>query len=296
MESFQLLKERKRHQIYSIRTYHWRRIIIMERTKKAWVNLVFLLATLAVNALGAFGFINGLSQKDISDRYLTLITPSPSTFSIWSVIYTLLIISLIVMIVKKDDPYYQQAIDEITGLFRISCIMNIAWIILFSYLLIDVSTLLILGFAIALALICLKLLKIQTGRRFLLPLTFGLYTGWLFIASVANASAALVKMEWNGFGLPAETWAVIMIIVAVALVFVVLLRVKNAAFPLPIAWAFFGIYQFQNSPLGFKGQYKLVPMVALVGMVVLIGLAAIQLYRNKFSVIPQGAPLAPLRK
>lgn len=73
----------------------------MDRIKIAWVNLFFLIITLIVNAMGALGYINGLSQKEISDKYLTLITPSPSTFSIWSVIYTLLIISLIVMIVKK---------------------------------------------------------------------------------------------------------------------------------------------------------------------------------------------------
>lgn len=258
----------------------------METNKKAWINALFLVATLGVNALGAFGFINGLSQKDISDRYVTLITPSPSTFSIWSVIYTLLIISIAVMIIQKKDGYYQRAVDEITGLFRISCILNMGWIITFSFLQIAISTVLILAFVITLSLISLKLLDLQTSRRFLLPLTFGLYTGWLFIATVVNAAAALVQAKWNGFGQSPETWGIIMIIVAVGLIFLVNLKLRNAAFPLPIAWAFLGINLFLNSPLGFKGEYKLLPTVALVGMVVLIGLAAIQLYRNRFTVIP----------
>ena len=113
----------------------------MDRTKKAWINGLFFVITLAVNTLGAIGLINGLSQKEISDKYVTLITPSPSTFSIWSIIYTLLIISVIVMIMKKDDPYYQKAIDQITVLFRISCILNIAWIVTFSFVQIDVLNL-----------------------------------------------------------------------------------------------------------------------------------------------------------
>ena len=103
----------------------------MNRVKQAWVNLIFLAATLVINTLGAIGLINGLTQKEISDMYVTLITPSPATFSIWSVIYSLLLISMIAMIIKKDDPYYQNAVDQISNLFRISCFLNIAWIVTF---------------------------------------------------------------------------------------------------------------------------------------------------------------------
>ncbi len=258
----------------------------MDRTKKAWINGFFFVATLAINALGAIGIINGLSQKQISDMYVTLITPSPSTFSIWSVIYTLLLISVVMMIAKKDDPYYQSAVDEITLLFRISCILNIAWIVAFSFVLIELSVIFILGFAVTLSLICQKLIKIQDGKRWLLPLTFGFYTGWLFIATVVNIAAALVKLKWNGFGIANDIWAIIILIVAVVLIILVLSRIRNAAFPLPVAWAYLGIYQYLNSPEGFKGEFGLLQITALAGMTVLIGVAAIQLYRNHFSLLP----------
>ena len=90
----------------------------MERTKKGWINGFFFVVTLAINTLGAIGVINGLSQKQISDMYVTLITPSPATFSIWSVIYSLLLISLIVMIVRKNDTYYDRAVDQISSPFQ----------------------------------------------------------------------------------------------------------------------------------------------------------------------------------
>lgn len=259
----------------------------MDRTKKAWINLILLAATLFINTLGAIGLINGLSQKQISDMYVTLITPSPSTFSIWSFIYSLLIVSVIVMIVKKKDPYYQRAVDQISVLFWISCLFNIAWIVTFSFILVELSVLFILGFVITLSLICLKLLKIEDGRRWLLPLSFGLYTGWLFIASVVNIAAALVKLQWNGFGIADHTWAIVMLIIAVFLVIFVLLKNRNAAFPLPVAWAYLGIYQFLKLPEGFKGEFVLLQTTALIGMAVLIGAAAIQLYRNHFSLLPE---------
>lgn len=258
----------------------------MNRRKDAWLNGIFLIATLIINGLGATGFFNGLSQKEISDRYLTLITPSPSTFSIWSIIYLLLITSIVVMIVKKDNPYYQRAIDEISTLFKVSCVLNIAWIIAFSYLQITLSTVFILGFVVTLSIISLRLKKIQKRKRILLPLTFGLYTGWLFIATVVNFSAALVKIQWQGFGIGDEIWAVITLVVAILLVVLVNRSNENAVFPLPIAWAYFGIYQFLNAPEGFNGQYPILSITALSGMAVLIGIAAIRFYINEYSLIP----------
>ncbi|MFA7573783.1 MAG: TspO/MBR family protein [Lutispora sp.] len=263
----------------------------MDRTKKAWINGFFFVVTLAINTLGAMGLINGLSQKQISDMYVTLITPSPATFSIWSVIYSLLLISVIVMIAKKDDSYYHSAVDQITVLFRISCVLNIAWIVAFSYVQIELSVLFILGFVITLSLICQKLLKIQDGKRWLLPLSFGIYTGWLFIATVVNIAAALVKLKWNGFGIAEDIWAIIIIIIAVLLVILVLSKNRNAAFPLPVAWAYLGIYQYLNAPEGFKGEFGLLQTIALAGMAVLIGVAAIQLYRNHFSLLPNSSGL-----
>ena len=259
----------------------------MKRVKQAWVNLIFLAVTLVINTLGAMGLINGLTQREISDMYVTLITPSPATFTIWSVIYSLLLISMIAMIIKKEDPYYQRAVDQISNLFRISCILNIAWIIAFSLVLVEVSVLFILGFVITLALICMKLLEIREGKRWLLPASFGLYGGWLFIATVVNTAAALVKLNWTGFGLTQETWGSIMLVVAILLLIGVVLKIRNAVFPLPIAWAYFGINQILNSPTGFDGEFATLEIVSLIGMAVLLIISVILFVRNHFAVLPE---------
>ncbi|MBC7123514.1 MAG: tryptophan-rich sensory protein [Pseudothermotoga sp.] len=258
----------------------------MSKRKKAIMSAVLLALTLVVNGLGAVGFINGRSQKEVSDSYPTLITPAPFAFSIWSVIYVLLVSSILIAIVKSEDNYYGKVIDEISGLFWLSCIFNAVWIVLFSFDLIGLSTLAIFGLLLTNIIILQRIGRLQTQRRFLFPVTFGLYSGWLFIATVANIALWLVSIEWNGFGVSPEIWGVLILVVAVLLTWLVLAKIKNAVFPLPIAWAYFGIYKNLVSPEGYDNQYKLPPKVALVGLVVLIGMAVIQFYRNRCCSVP----------
>lgn len=255
---------------------------------KAWVSALLLLVTLIINGMGGTGLINGLSQQDISNMYPTLITPAASTFSIWGVIYAFVIVSIIVMILKSEDTYYAEAIDKISYLFWVSCILNSLWIISFSYDLIGLSTLIIFAFLIVLVIIVKQIGKIQTKKHWLLPITFGMYTGWLFIATVVNITTWLVKLEWDGFGIPDATWALIILIISVGLTFMVLFDIKNAIFPLPIAWAYFGIYNKLTSPEGYQGEYSLLQTAALIGIVVLIGIAAIQFYKNNYKIMPEG--------
>ena len=259
----------------------------MKQRKDAIINFVILAITLVINGLGAVGFINGNSQKEISDRYLTLITPSPSTFSIWSVIYVLLIASSIVMILKSNEEYYKNVIDKITPLFRLSSLLNIFWIVIFSYEQLAISVLFIFGFLIVLSLILDRLLSIPSQGKFLIPLTFGMYTGWLFIATVVNISATLVKMNWNGFNISENIWAIATVVVAVVLVFLVNTKNKNAVFPLPIAWALFGINKFLRAPEGFAGMYPMLEKVTIGGLVFLVLVAFYRFYQNKYKIIPE---------
>lgn len=257
----------------------------MEYGKKVGINALFFIATLIVNFLGGSGYINGTTQSEVSNEYFTLITPSGTTFSIWGLIYGLVALSLIVMYWKRNEDYYQAAIDRITPLFIVSSILNMAWIVLFSFVQVALSTLVIFIYVIVLALICMRLLDIHDGDHFLLPLTFGLYTGWLMIATVVNVATTLVKSGWEGFGIADNAWAFIILIIAALLVMFVTYRTGNAVLPLPVAWAYYGIYQ--NLMNAHDGNFRLLEITAIVGMVVLIGMTAIQFYRNRYGVLPR---------
>lgn len=257
----------------------------MDTKKKIGLNTIFFILTLVVNTLGGLGIINDMSQSDVSDKYFTLITPAGFTFSIWSVIYGLIAVSLVVLYLRRETSYYQRVLDKITPLFILTSVLNMAWIVLFSYELVELSTLFIFAYTIVLSLICKQLLAINDRKHFLLPLTFGLNTGWLMIATIVNVASSLVKLEWNGFGLSDDLWGMIILLVGILIVVFVTTQTHNAAIPLPIAWAYFGIHQ--SLATEHPGDYGILQLIAIIGLVVLIGVAAIQLYKNEYFILPK---------
>lgn len=254
----------------------------MKIKTKAWINLGLLLFTLVVNGLGATGLINGASQAEVSDTYHTLITPAGHTFSIWSVIYGLLIIATIVMIAKQKDGYYHQAIEAITPWFWLSSAFNMIWIVSFSYYRIGLSTLFIAGYLFSLVIIVKKLAAIHEPKRWLLPLTFGLNTGWLFLATVVNIAAYLVQIEWTGFGMSDHFWAILILCASAILAGGVAWFLKNAAFTLPIAWAYIGI----NRELSVTVGSSLLKIMTIIGVIVLLIIAVYIFIHNKYALYP----------
>lgn len=258
----------------------------MKVRNKAVSNAILLVLTLLVNLLGALGIINGYSQKEVSDKFITLITPSPQTFSIWSLIYVLLIVAVIVMIINRNDPYYRENILRISAPFKASCIFNILWIVSFSFLQVELGFLFIIGLLISLLVLLQRILKVNTKKKILLPLTFGIYTGWIFIASFVNLGSALVKNKWSGFGLSEEIWAVIALIIAVLIALLIIKKNKNAVFTLPIAWAYLGIYNSLRSMRNVQDGYMLLEITTIVAMCFLIGFAIYRFYKNDYRIIP----------
>ncbi|NJL74291.1 MAG: hypothetical protein HC892_03835, partial [Saprospiraceae bacterium] len=57
----------------------------------------------------------------------------------------------------------------------------------------------------------------------------------------ANFSAWLVSFNWSGFGLPAQFWAILMVLVAAAIGVWMLLRRNDFYFTLVIFWGLIGI-------------------------------------------------------
>lgn len=259
----------------------------MSTKAKSWINLGLYAVALAVNTLGAMGFINNMSQKAVSDAYPTLITPSPSTFAIWGLIYLLLLVSLVYMVATNGKERTAKLIDKITVPFWVSIAANILWIITFSYELIGISTLLILVYVVCLAIINRRLSAPDGIGQKVNAFAFGIYNGWLIIATVVNVSAYLVKLKWNGFGLNADIWALLILIVAFLLTGAIQWRLRNAALTLPLAWAYYGIWQ-QYQPNGaYAGMYPAVATVAVILGVAYVLIAVIVFVQNRFCLLPK---------
>ena len=68
-----------------------------------------------------------------------------------------------------------------------------------------------------------------------------IYTAWVTVATIAAAASALLTVGWNGFGIPAETWGVVMIIVGAVLGVAFLFLLRDPVFPAVYAYAYVGI-------------------------------------------------------
>lgn len=240
--------------------------------KLAISNLIMLILVFVFNFLTGTGRINNLSQADISGMFPTKITPAGFAFSIWGVIYILVLISMFWMIYKYKEKEMSKTIHAVGWWFNLSALANILWTITFSYLKLPLSTVLIALLLVSLIMILLNLSKLHFKIKSIFLVSFGLYAGWVMIATVVNIAASLVQVRWGGLGLSEVMWANIILVVALAIVFFVTYRTTNMIIPLPVAWAYFAIYKAEDSK------------VALVGMFILLAISIYQLYHNKYFI------------
>jgi hypothetical protein len=77
-------------------------------------------------------------------------------------------------------------------------------------------------------------------------LPFSVYLGWITIASIANVAVFLVSENWDGFGISQETWATLIIIIALLITLLVIVTRKDVAYGLVIIWALLGIAMKQS--------------------------------------------------
>ena len=214
-----------------------------------WANVAAFVVTLIVNSLAGTGLINGESTGSISDKYATLVTPAGYVFSIWSVIYILLFVFVAFQALpsQKDRPFQKQ----VSVLFLLSCIFNIAWIFLWQYEYITVSVPLIFALLASLIAIYLRLnigkANVPMREKLSVHLPFSVYLGWITIASIADVAAALVSVNWNGFGISNETWAILVIAVASIIALTVTVTRRDIGYDLVIIWALLGIAVKQSA-------------------------------------------------
>jgi len=135
--------------------------------------------------------------------------------------------------------------ERIGYLFAASCALNTAWLFLwqFEYLVPSVAVMfLLLASLIAIYLrlgVATSELPARIKIGFHVP--FSIYLGWITIATIANVAVTLVSINWDGFGISPEAWAVTIIIIALLITELVALTRKDIAFGLVVVWALLGI-------------------------------------------------------
>ena len=208
-----------------------------------WLNVVAFVAVVAVNSLaGSTTLIGGQDTAAVSDRYFTLITPAGYTFAIWGIIYFLLGVFVVFQALPSDQG---KTARKVGWFFILGAVLNIAWLFLWQYEHLTASVVLMFLLFASLLMIYLRLgigkSKVPLCEKLTVHVPFSVYFGWITIAAIANVSTALVSVGWDGFGIPAETWAILVIVIALLITSLVVFTKTDFAYGLVIIWALVGI-------------------------------------------------------
>lgn len=239
------------------------------------VNVVAFLAVVIVNGLATTTLLNGRTTAEVSGLYPTLITPAGFTFSIWGIIYVLLLVFVVFQLLARhrQDAFHGQ----IGYLFALSSVFNIVWLFLWQYDYITVSVALMFALLTSLVAIYLRLhigkSKAPFREKLCVHLPFSVYLGWITVASIANVATALVSVNWDRFGISEATWAVLVIAIALIITLAVLATRRDIAYGLVIIWALAGIIVNQSGNPDIVTTAEASAIITVIAIIV-VGLAS----------------------
>ena len=227
-----------------------------------YLNLLFFVLMVVTNYLANALPINDKTTGELSAQYPNLFVPAGITFSIWGVIY-LLLAAFVVLQFREQN---KAIVDALGWAFAISSLLNASWILAWHYERLPLSLLIMLGLLASLIYINLQLRGFAPG---IIRAAFGIYLGWVAIATIANVTALLVHYNWGGWGLSDVTWAITMILAGLLITALALYQLRNPYLGLAVIWAFIGIY------LNRQADY---PPIAITAMVAAAVMAAVTLW------------------
>ena len=207
------------------------------------VNVVVFLITLMFNGLASGLPLNGMDTGQISDMFDVYFVPAGYVFSIWGVIYLLLLGFTVYQALpsQRENP----SLRKINYLFAVNCLANSTWLVLWHYLIFPITVPVMLIILITLIWIYVRLeiglRPVSFKESVLVHLPFRVYLGWITVATVANITSVLENAGWNGWGLSDEAWMFIVLGVVVVIAGFVSWTRRDTAFASVLIWALIGI-------------------------------------------------------
>ncbi|NCU32970.1 MAG: tryptophan-rich sensory protein [Candidatus Moranbacteria bacterium] len=246
----------------------------MQKITKSIVAFLFG-GVLVVNYLANALPINGRNTGEISDAYQNLFAPAGVTFSIWGLIYLLLLGYTVYQFgFFYKDAFSRKAelIEKMNRYFIVNVIANIAWVFAWHYDYILVSVLLmgVLLFTLIRIADMHRVEKFSLWEKLFLQLPFSIYFGWITVATIANITVFLVSIGWDGFGMTDTFWTIFILLVGALIGVWRMTQDKNIVYILVFIWAYVGIYIKHISEQGFDGQYPNIIMTVFLCLVLFV--------------------------
>ncbi|WP_209402540.1 tryptophan-rich sensory protein [Pseudozobellia sp. WGM2] len=248
--------------------------------KLSIINLCSVILVVLVNYLSQALRLNDTTIGEMSARYDNLFTPAGYAFAIWGLIYIGLFAFAIFQIKRAHQEDKETNFIVQTGYwFATVNLLNTAWVFAFLYDYIGISVLIMLGILYALIQIILK----TNMERWDAPIgiiafvwwPICIYSGWISVATIANVSAYLTKLGWNGGPLSEETWTIIMILAAVVINLLIILKRNMREFALVGVWALTAIF------IRHETNIPSIAFTALGGAILLFIASGIHAFKNR---------------
>lgn len=219
--------------------------------------------SIVFNGLAAAG-IFGEGIAEISDGNPTFVTPDGTTFAVWGLIYTLLLILVSVQFCPSESA---QALlskkSELTGLdvrqrLTIAFILNAVWLPVYINEYFWVALLIIVLYLVALVSVFNVVNTTTTHSSFewlAYSAPVSTNASWVTVATFANLFTTLGAVGWKDVecdpefpnGVAGSVPAAMAVVVLVALLAVwSVVSKRSVMWPLVAAWALLGIYRMQT--------------------------------------------------
>ncbi len=239
-----------------------------------------LLLVLIANFVFGSGVWGMPSVGDISNLYPTLLTPAGYAFSIWGLIYIMLIGFFFYQWYSLKQGKGEESLLPCGWWFTLANLFNILWIVFWVNDEIGISTLLIFGLLFCLIQLVKKLrLEIWDAPLRIIAFVWWpicIYAGWIVLASVLNVSVYLVSIEWGAHGIHPEYWAVGITVVAVAIYFFLTINRNMREAALIGCWGFIAV------AVNSRDSSELVMQSSFVAAVILFLLVNFHAFRNYY--------------
>ena len=246
-------------------------------------------AIIAVNYLATALPIGGVTTGEASDKLGNLFTPSGITFSIWGIIYLLLLGYTIYQFGIGRDLASSDKVksdNTIRQYFIINSLANISWIFSWHYGIVWLSVLMMIVLLVTLIKIA-DIVNDQylTGKdNLFIRLPFSVYFGWITVATIANITAFLVSIKWNGFGMSEAAWTCLILVIGLVIGILRMNKDRNSAYGLVFIWAYSGILLKHLSASGFDGNYPYIIGTILVCLAILFTSVARILFKKRVDI------------
>jgi hypothetical protein len=250
--------------------------IMNKDTLRQLANALSVVVALTVNILASVLPLNGQNTGEISDRFKVYFVPAGYVFAIWGIIYIGWIAFAIYQFraAQKESP----RLRTLGYLFALSGIFNAAWLFTWHYNIFGLGVLVMLTL---LSLLIASYLKLNVGRtavsnteKWSVDVPFSVYLGWITVATVANVTDYLYFINWTGFGIAPQVWAVIMLVIASVLALAMTITRRDSGYVFVLVWSFAGIAQKQ-------ADTALVANSAWVATVFVLGLAIYSIIQRR---------------